>query len=141
MHQSPSNTDVTPGDMCPLMGFAEERYIPGHPDRGINSTGWAPFYTCICNGKRVFVWAYDRNSRNGRSDLCCVMVWDSFDPGRGAEVAEIQHMFAHQHERQKRRNIQRTHHVPADPFLLQAFIHEVTRGGNEAQMWREKNVR
>lgn len=126
--------DIRP-DMPPLMGFHEEQYVPGHPDRSRpTSTGWAAFYTCIANGKRVYVWAFNNSRPN---DTCCVMVSDNIcDPQRGADIHELQNMFANQHARQKERRMRRTHNLPSDPFLVQAFIHEVTlAGNNEANDW------
>jgi hypothetical protein len=118
--------DTTLDYMPPLMGFYEEQYIPAHPDPQEQSSGWSPFYTCLCNCKRVFVWAYKYG------DSCCVMVSDfTHDVGMGASITEIQHRFADQHRRQKRQRITRTHQIPCDPLLLQAFINEVTLGGNE----------
>lgn len=112
----------------PLMGFEEERYIPGHAMRGEEVTRWAAFYTCIANGKRVYVWAWNEQTTRDRA---CVMVSDYVtDPARNASVEEIQNMYADQHSRQKAAGVSRTHGVPSDPFVLQAFIHEVTRGGN-----------
>lgn len=112
---------------CPMMGFGYERYIPAHPDTRTDGASWAPFYTCIANGKRVYVWSYKVTDRGGN---CCVMVSSHVsDPAHKAGVAEIQHMFADQHRRQS--NIRRTHSAPCDPFLLQAFIHHITLGGNE----------
>lgn len=116
-------------DYVPFLGFQEEQYVPGHPARDPKATGWAPFYTCIANGKRVYVWAFAEKT-------CCVMVSDNIcDPQRGADIYELQHMFADQHDRQKSRNVSRTHRLPCDAFVVQAFIHEVTRGGNEANDW------
>jgi hypothetical protein len=109
----------------PFMGFCDEQYIPQHHSK---SSGWASFYTCVCNGKRVYVWAYGASSRD---NTCCVMVSDNYDPAYGAGVAELQHIFADQHSRQRDQRKGRTHHIPAEPLVLQAFINEVTRGGNE----------
>lgn len=113
--------------MCPLLGFEEEQYIPSH-NRGTVGETWSTFFTCIANGKRVYVWAYKQRPDGS----CCVMVSDHVsDPARHANIAEIQNMYANQHMRQKERNITRTHRAPSDPFLLQSFIHHVTLGGNE----------
>lgn len=132
---STDNGELSPirEGMPPLMGFAEEQYIPAHSTGG----GWAAFYTCIANGKRVYVWGYaDSSLRDG---TCCVMVSDHvYDPARKAGVAELQHMFARQHEDQRVRGISRTHHAPVDPFTLQAFIHHVTLGGNERTIWARR---
>lgn len=126
-----SNVTLNTGPVVPLMGFHEEQYIPGHPD-GNTNTGWSDFYTCIANGKRVYVWSFGRKPETS----CCIMVSDMIcDPARGASVAELQHMFARQHREQKERRISRTHQIPSDPFLVQAFIHEVTCAGNEADQW------
>ena len=115
-------------DMPPLMGFPEEQYIEPTRVRGID---WSGFYTAIVNGKRVYVWAYRMGSAHDGNGTC-VMVSDSVDPAYGAQPAEILGMYVEQHTRQKQRNISRTHRVLAEePIALQAFIYEVTRGGNE----------
>jgi hypothetical protein len=116
-------------DYVPYMGFQEEKHIPGWPDKETNIS-WANIYTCIANGKRVFVWAFKEGSR----DTCCVMVSD-FVTGRGAEIAEIRNMFADQHRRQKAARVTRTHRLPPDALVVQAFIYEVTLAGNEADDW------
>lgn len=114
-------------DYVPPLGFQEETYVPGHPSKGANSTGWAHFYTCIANGKRVYVWAWT----NRGNDSCCVMLSDNeYDPQRGAEIAELQNMFVREHAYNKAQKKLRTHRMPCDPFLVQAFIHQLTLGGN-----------
>lgn len=116
---------------CPMMGFWEEQYIPAHGENA-RDTGWTRFYTCIANGKRVYVWAYQKTGRGDSHDNTCVMVSDHVsDPAYKAGIAEIQHMFADQHTRQKAAGKRRTHYAPADPIMLQAFIHHITLGGNE----------
>lgn len=124
-------------DMVPFMGFHEEQYVPGHPDKHRpEATGWTAFYTCIANGKRVYVWAYRDITDQQRADRCCVMVSDYVsDPGYNASLEEVRNMFANQHRRNKAARWSRTHRVTADPLVLQAFIHEVTRGGNEHLEW------
>lgn len=122
-------------ELPPRMGFLEEQYIP--QSRGPGG-GWTEFYTCICNGKRVYVWAFGTSGITAKMEKeCCVMLRDSIDPLRNASVEEIQNAFAHQHTEQRERYFRRTFHIPADPFVLQAFINEVTLGGNE-KMYLEK---
>jgi hypothetical protein len=117
-------------DLPPFMGFEEEQYVPGVTIKG--GVSWTYFYTCIANGKRVYVWAYRMGSSSDQNGTCVMVSDNLYDPGRGASIEELQHMFADQHDRQKARNITRTHRVAADEMLLlQAFIYEVTRGGNE----------
>lgn len=130
MSQSKAEGQPVSEDFVPFMGFQEEKYIPGHHDHREFGTSWAAFYTCIANGKRVYVWSWWGGTNNdGRT--CCVMLSDNeYDPQRGAEEAELQNMFAQQHSRQKQSKTKRTHQVPRDPFVVQVFIHNLTLGGN-----------
>lgn len=122
--------------MFPMMGFPEEQIVPGHVSLG-NLLGkeekeipWAPFYTCIANGRRIFLW--------GNREPVYLMLSDHVtDPGYKAEEAELMHMFAAQHRRNPVSSLKETKNKyrldgeqSTNALLLQALIHELTLKGN-----------
>ncbi len=117
-----------PSELPPFMGFDEEQYVPEHKTRRENydkSINMVAFYHCICNGKRVFIWAWTPTSQT------CFMLVRSWEHAeRGWKPREIQTWFADTFVNPNYNGPRDKHNAPSEPLLLQAFIHHITSGGN-----------
>lgn len=102
-----------------LLGFEDEREVPSTSDN--KGSYWTDFYTCIANGKRIFIWRMEK-------PVCCVLVSD--DPlVRGASNDALTREFQRVWHRRSRYVTYID--VSTEPLLLQAAIHHLTLGGNQ----------